>query len=465
MRYQLLLRVLFIAVALSPLWLFQASRAGVKFLDPTGGWRYTYDGAFNPGTDGLPDGFGNSQQEQALDGTWFHDQGDKWDSSAPGEVGAAPNGHAPGGAGRFIDTDQRDYIRIQDAGNPESHGWVQGGGIVNNNRRVYFGHDMTQDGSLGEELVLTNTGVTISFRSRIPNSGPLDDAYTELDLDLDTNLDVIPWFEDSPNGRGMPMTNGRGTINVSQNSPTNEDTQVGFSLVTSTDVTGFCSLTSGSLCTGSGSGGLIMNSLNGNAPSNLIDSESPGSLNMLEITDNDLNQWNEFWITMENNGAVAGNIEVNVYRNGSTAPDTFQVTLAANNNSVYADEDNPFVEFGISDNAWFGSFDMDFLSYQLGVHLPVAAPPENADFDNDGDIDGKDFLIWQTGFGGAGVARSDGNANGDLAIDGLDLAVWKSQFGGVAPLSAALNTVPEPGGLALALLLTLSAAFATRRSW
>jgi hypothetical protein len=341
---------------------------------------------------------------------------------------------------------------------------VQGDGAINNNRRVYFGHDMTQDGPLSSELVMTSTGITVSFRVRIPDSGPLDDVYLETDGDdPDTDPDVLPWFQDSPNGRGTPMTNGRGSINIAQNDPQNIDTQVGFSLVTSTDVTAFCDVSSGALCTGSGSGGLIMNNLNGNAPSNFIDSESGGTLNMLELSDSELNDWNEFWITMENNAGLPGNIEVNVYRNGALTPDTFQVTLAAFNNSVYAKEDNPFLDFGISSNGGFGSFDMDFLAYQIGVIAPVAAPPENADFDDDGDIDGNDFLIWQAGFDGAGVTPGDGNANGDAAVNALDLAVWKSQYGGAAPLSGVLGNVPEPTGVTLGLLGALTWAAAVRR--
>lgn len=485
--------------------------AGVNYLNPAGGWRYTYDGTFNAGlTDGAvgtkddrfigdfgPAGFGGrppgapddgSQDVRGLDGTWLHNQGDKWDGTAPGDtlsdptVSASPpvsltgkQGTSPGGAGAFTDG-STSYIRVQDAGNPEPHGWIQGltdpnltyptgppappNEPINTNRRVYFGHDMTQEGPL-DELVLTNTGLTVSFRTRIPVSGPLDDLYLETDGDdPDTAPDVVPWFQDAPNGRGAPMTNGRGMFNFSQNSPTNEDTMVGFSLVNSTDITTFCGGSTGSLCTGTGSGGLIMNNLNGNAPSNLIDSENGGTLNILEIGDNELNQWNEFWITMENNGALPGNIEVKVYMNGSLAPSTFQVTLAANNNSVYAQEDNPFLEFGISDNAGFGSLDMDFLSYQVGVIAPTAAPVENADFDGDGDVDGRDFLIWQRGFN-IGTTAAQGDANGDNMVNGSDLQIWQDQFG-TNPLTATFASVPEPTALALGLLAALSLAIPGR---
>ncbi len=480
-------------------WTAHSVLAGVSYLNPAGGWRYTYEGTFNPGVaDGAagtagdnfigdfgPAGYGQSDDSQALDGTWSHDQGDKWDGTAPGDplsdptMSASPpnsltgkQGTSPGGAGAFTEG-STNYIRIQDAGNPEPHGWIQGFSDssltylpgpdkpVNTNRRVYFGHDMTQEGSM-DELVLTNTGLTVSFRTRIPNSGPLDDLYLETDGDdPDTAPDVIPWFQDSPNGRGAIMTNGRGILNFSQNSPTNEDTQVGFSMVTSTDVSQFCSLSSGALCTGTGSGGLIMNNLNGNVPSNAIDSESGGTLNILEIGDNELNQWNEFWITMENNGALPGNIEVKVYMNGSLTPSVFQVTLAANNNSVYAKEDNPFLEFGVSANAEWGSFDLDFLSYQIGVHAPVAAPVANADFDGDGDVDGRDFVIWQRNYN-IGTTKAQGDANGDGMVNQADLAIWQNQYG-TNPLTANFAAVPEPSALVLSLLAAASCVLPRRR--
>ncbi|TWU27885.1 PEP-CTERM sorting domain-containing protein [Bythopirellula polymerisocia] len=500
------------SIAICFAWAIPGVFAGVSYLNPAGGWRYTYDGTFNPGvTDGVagtgddkfigdfgPAGFGgkdfstnpSGEDVYGLDGTWYHDQGDKWDGTAPGDplsdpsVSASPpvsltgkQGTSPGGAGSFTEG-STNYIRVQDAGNPEPHGWIQGLSDpnltyptdptpphepINSNRRVYFGHDMTQDSQDPmNELVLTATGITVSFRMRIPNSGPLDDIYLEVDGDdPDTDPDVVPWFQDAPNGHGTPMTNGRGTLNISQNSPTNEDTSVGFSLVNSTDITTFCGANTGSLCTGTGSGGLIMNNLNGDAPSNFIDSESGGALNILEIDDNQLNEWNEFWITMENNAGLPGNIQVKVYMNGSLTPSTFQVTLAANNNSVYAQEDNPFLEFGISTNDGFGSLDMDFLSYQIGVIAPLAAPVENADFDGDGDVDGRDFLIWQRGYN-IGTTAAQGDANGDNMVNAADLAIWKTQYG-TPPLSATFASVPEPSAMVLVFVSAFSCAFSRRR--
>jgi trimeric autotransporter adhesin len=74
----------------------------------------------------------------------------------------------------------------------------------------------------------------------------------------------------------------------------------------------------------------------------------------------------------------------------------------------------------------------------------------DADFDNDGDIDGTDFLIWQRGFG-SGTTHGEGDANADGVVNSDDLAFWQSQFGSNGNMAAA-TTVPEPNSIALLLL-------------
>jgi hypothetical protein len=75
-----------------------------------------------------------------------------------------------------------------------------------------------------------------------------------------------------------------------------------------------------------------------------------------------------------------------------------------------------------------------------------AAAPSDADFDNDMDVDGNDFLIWQRGNGASGTGTPlTGDANGDMNVNAADLDIWKSQFGSVSGVSA----VPEPTAMAL----------------
>lgn len=76
-----------------------------------------------------------------------------------------------------------------------------------------------------------------------------------------------------------------------------------------------------------------------------------------------------------------------------------------------------------------------------GVVMYAAfATAVDGDFDSDGDVDGRDFLIWQRG--GSPNPRSSG-----------DLALWNSNYG-FGSLSAVSSTtaVPEPTGLLLSVV-------------
>ncbi len=106
-----------------------------------------------------------------------------------------------------------------------------------------------------------------------------------------------------------------------------------------------------------------------------------------------------------------------------------------------------------------------FAGAQLSVLVSpnATALPDSADFDEDGDVDGTDFLTWQQGVSGtAGSGHSMGDANYDGTIDAVDLDVWESQYGSPPPLSTA-SAVPEPSTMVLALSAGL-ALVARRRS-
>lgn len=104
------------------------------------------------------------------------------------------------------------------------------------------------------------------------------------------------------------------------------------------------------------------------------------------------------------------------------------------------------------------TFLLDLTKGTTDYSLVVGAP--SADFDLDGDVDGRDFLTWQRGFDLENPTFANGDANYDGEINDLDLAVWIDGFNAGSPLGASV-TVPEPSAFAISALATL--LFACRR--
>jgi hypothetical protein len=106
---------------------------------------------------------------------------------------------------------------------------------------------------------------------------------------------------------------------------------------------------------------------------------------------------------------------------------------------------------------------VDELGQFISANMVAAnlAAPEEGDFDQDGDVDGRDFMAWQRGFG-SGDSLEDGDANWDDKVDHEDLVIWQKLY--LGDDNPALNAVPEPATVlmaALAALMPLS--FRSRR--
>jgi hypothetical protein len=99
-------------------------------------------------------------------------------------------------------------------------------------------------------------------------------------------------------------------------------------------------------------------------------------------------------------------------------------------------------DFGLISGLTFNSQGQLYVADQLdNVIWQFEVPAiQNADFDENGDIDGADFLKWQRG-----ETPEMGSAE--------ELALWKAQYGTtVPPLSALVVSTPEPSTLLLASL-------------
>jgi hypothetical protein len=86
----------------------------------------------------------------------------------------------------------------------------------------------------------------------------------------------------------------------------------------------------------------------------------------------------------------------------------------------------------------------DYLKTIPVAPAVVAGMP--ADFDQDEDVDGFDFLAWQRNIGRTGGAtQAQGNANGDATVTSGDLHMWKQEFGTVVTAEAAASAALTAG--------------------
>ena len=87
----------------------------------------------------------------------------------------------------------------------------------------------------------------------------------------------------------------------------------------------------------------------------------------------------------------------------------------------------------------------DYLRTVPVAPAVIAGMP--ADFDQDEDVDGFDFLAWQRNLGRTGGAtQAQGNANGDAAVTSGDLHMWKNEFGTLAAAQDAASAALTAGG-------------------
>ena len=70
----------------------------------------------------------------------------------------------------------------------------------------------------------------------------------------------------------------------------------------------------------------------------------------------------------------------------------------------------------------------------------------DGDYDFDGKVDGKDFIIWQRGFMTVDDVAAD--HNGDAIVDAADLTPWSNNYA-ASTFSASAASIPEPSTLAL----------------
>ena len=288
---------------------------GGNFAEPVEGWDYAFNGDVDP-----------------LSVEWNHDNGsDAWDASDL-ESGA------PGGAA-ILNENGDDFLRLQDPGDPRSHGF----GDPGSNRKVYFTKDLT--GILSDNYSPLVDGITLNFRARVPvqdNILPLDDAHP-------AGGNISKW---AASGDGYAIHDGgKGTFGI-------RDSLSGqlISFTISTDPGPGADYSEGI--------GLSMNKLNGENPSNEVDAtDGSGETNLLPIEP--LN-WNDFWITIEADTSGSGTHRADIYMNGSSTPSSYFLTAGTG-----SDAGTTYMAMGLGATPQSGAVDIDFFNIKEGIHVPT----------------------------------------------------------------------------------------------
>jgi len=293
-----------------------ATAAGVAYPAPDEWWTYIYTG---------------NAAGAALDGTWDHDNGsDQWDGT---EIGTG----LPGGVSALSE-DSFNFVRLQETGDPRDHGESDP-----SNRKIYFGHSLTDELPAEVADSILDNGVTISFRTRLATTPPLDELHPA------GGGATSPWPDD---GDGYVIHDGgKGNFGICQDGPTNT---ISFCLALASDDDEL------------NTNGLVMNKLNGTSPSGDVDlqGDEPGTVNILPIEDPTV--WHEFWINIEADNSGQGTHIVTIYVDGDASNSTnFHVTAGSS-----SDLTGTCLALGVGATPQSGAIDVDFFAYKEGILTP-----------------------------------------------------------------------------------------------
>ena len=173
--------------------------------------------------------------------------------------------------------------------------------------------------------------------------------------------------------------------------------------------------------------------------------------------------WHTFQATMKEGSIL---LELDLFRDGlENVSGTSGVDASVEVELVYGTApeipgqqtagDAPFTSLRIGGPSGVSSLTEDETMNYPGVfdnlYLALEDVPTGlaGDFDDDGDVDGADFLEWQRG-----------QSPDPLSAD--DLGDWLANFGDASPLTASVTAVPEPSTLVLFLMAAAPIRF--RRS-
>jgi hypothetical protein len=292
------------------------------------------------------------------------------------------------------------FARFQDTGDPRNFGFPDPGST----RKIYVTHDIGDFDPDGDLLI---KGVTLTFRTRLATSGLLDEPNDVPDGYYVRDGGKSSFGIRSP----FAGLNGGGAI-------------ISFAPATS----------GGDDEAENASGALLMNNYD---PAGGQDVDTQGNGEHREFALDDPTAWNEFWITIQE-GPESNEFLVEVYANGSTMPEVFEVSGGGGSDSAF----ESYIAMGVHSTAQSGVIDVDFFGFKPGIHVPTAGGVPG-DFNGNGVLDAEDIddLTRQS----ASVTNPPKyDLNGDSLVNDADVNVWvKDLYGswiGDADLNREFNS-------------------------
>lgn len=327
---------------------------------PPGGWTYMYSGdqltVGDPGTGWT-----------SLDGTWTHDNNsDAWDGSVIGDYSMVPGlgfgtKNAPGGT--ILGTNGAAvYLRLQDCGDPRDYDSA-GEWDDPNNRKVYFGHNIGTDIDPVKAQTIMRSGVTLTFRARIPTLAKAGPPLDPLFRDGQQGGGVQPY---STNGDGYVTSDGgKGNFVIREggNGADVPAAAIAFSFTQTTDTTG------GAPTPVAGFAGLTFNEFNGNVPSANVNFGQGSKTNVVAF---DPTEWHEVYIVIRDDPADIGTHEAFIFVDGNLRPVVYKIT-----GGTGADMNDSFLAVGGSATPQNWALDVDWFGYKDDQVFPPGAllPP------------------------------------------------------------------------------------------
>ncbi len=298
-----------------------------------------------------------------MDGTWAHDSSDQWDGSEIGgdfSTGGFGVGNGPGGTSVLTNLAGTTFLRLQDTGDPQGYGYPDP-----NNRKLYFGHDIGADIDPATALTITDTGVTLTFRARIPTlakaGGPLDPL-----MPAGQQAHGIQPYPTNGDGY-VTSDSGKGNFVIHQGGD-GVDARAGaiaFSFTQTTDTA------SGDPKTDSvGFAGLTFNEFNGNVPTSKVNFGQGRGTNVLAFDPTD---WHEVYIVLRKDPDNFGTHEAFIFVDGNLRPDIYKMTAGTGSDTVSAS----YIAMGGSATPQSWALDVDWFGYKAEQVFPPGAqfPP------------------------------------------------------------------------------------------